>query len=305
VLPETDRVHVLQVIVYLPRRPENGDGTAYAGKHASEIVRARSGKLPIPGRAESELSRAMKITTFVTGCALALAVFLFGQKRQPAALPVTYHGIVDLTAADTAGTQSPELSATGGGNHADRTPTRLRDEATRIEAPAHYARSLWTVDQIPPERLVAKLAVLDVRARVKSNPGYEITVEDISRWEQAYGQIPQGAVVVAETGWNLEEQPLSARRTDAGRSPGYSEAAARFLVEGRNVLGLGIDAPRVDSGSSGDSAVGQYTLSHSVYHLENVASLERVPASGAVVMVAPMKLEGRTDGPVRVLALVK
>jgi len=253
----------------------------------------------------------MKTRTFVTGCALALALLLFAQRRQPQALPVTYHGIVDLTRSETAAAdiaasmrRAPELGAATG--HRAATLARGGDKATRIEAPAGYARSLWTVDQIPPERLVAKLAVLDVRAKVKTNPGYEITVQDIARWEQVNGQILPGTVVVAETGWNRDEQPASATRGTNGKyAPGYSEEAAKFLVEGRNVLGLGIDTPRVDSGSSNNSPVGQYTLSHSVYHLENVASLERVPASGAVVMVAPMKFAGRVDGPVRVLALVK
>ncbi len=52
-------------------------------------------------------------------------------------------------------------------------------------------------------------------------------------------------------------------------------------------------------------AVHEYTLAHSVYHLENVANLERVPDAGAVVVVAPMKLEGEVDGPVRILALTR
>ena len=239
----------------------------------------------------------MKITTFVTGCSLALVVFLFAQRRQPQALPVTYHGIVDLTQSYPAIVDAAQRNHDSPGKHEARS---VRAEATRIEAPAQYARSLWTVDQIPPERLVAKLAVLDVRAKVRNHPGYEISVEDISQWEHANGQILPGTVVVAETGWTPEERAQTARP-----APGYSEQAARFLVEGRNVLGLGIDTPRVDPGSSANSLVGQYTLSHSVYHLENVGSLERVPASGAVVMVAPMKQEGRTNGPVRVLALVK
>ena len=48
----------------------------------------------------------------------------------------------------------------------------------------------------------------------------------------------------------------------------------------------------------------QYTLTHSVYHLENVTNLDRVPAKGVIVVVAPMKLEGGSGGPVRILALL-
>jgi kynurenine formamidase len=61
----------------------------------------------------------------------------------------------------------------------------------------------------------------------------------------------------------------------------------------------------VDYGPSQDFAVHQYTMAHSVYHLENVASLDRLPAKDAMVVVAPMKLEGGSGGPVRILALVQ
>jgi kynurenine formamidase len=51
--------------------------------------------------------------------------------------------------------------------------------------------------------------------------------------------------------------------------------------------------------------VHEYTLAHRVYHLENIPNLDRVPDAGAVVVVAPMKLEGEVDGPVRILALTR
>jgi len=251
----------------------------------------------------------MKIKTFVTGCALALAIFVFAHQRRLEPTPVIFHTIVDLTQAepDTADRTTgdhPGLASAKSHERQIAGALSSRSKATRIEAPARYARSLWTVDQIPPERLMGQLAVLDVRAKVKRDPGYEITMDDINQWEQVNGQIPLGAVVMAETGWQRRER-LGASQIDSKRAPGYSDEAAKFLVEARNVRALGIDTPRVESSSSEDSTVWQYTLSRSVYHLENVVSLERVPASGAVVMVAPMKLEGLADGPVRVLALVK
>jgi len=38
--------------------------------------------------------------------------------------------------------------------------------------------------------LIGPLVVLDVSASTKSNPDYEISVQDIATWEQANGQIP-------------------------------------------------------------------------------------------------------------------
>jgi kynurenine formamidase len=87
--------------------------------------------------------------------------------------------------------------------------------------------------------------------------------------------------------------------------PGYSLDAAKFLVEGRNVLGLGIDTLSIDYGPSKDFPVHHYTLVHSLYHLENVADLGSVPASGSTVVVAPMKLENGSGAPVRIFVLVR
>jgi kynurenine formamidase len=51
--------------------------------------------------------------------------------------------------------------------------------------------------------------------------------------------------------------------------------------------------------------VHQFTSKASVYHLENVANLGLVPPVGATVVVAPIKLDGGSGGPARVLALLK
>ena len=87
--------------------------------------------------------------------------------------------------------------------------------------------------------------------------------------------------------------------------PGYSEDAARFLAEGRNALGLGIDTLSLHPGSAKNLAVSRYTLAHGLYVLTNVANLGRMPANGAVAMVAPMKVAGGSAAPVRILALVR
>lgn len=262
----------------------------------------------------------MRIRTFVIGYALALALFLFAQRHPAPAQPTGFRKVVDLTHALNAKVptyDSAEASAyqvkTGATVEKDqyfaRTICLPEHFGTHLDAPAHFARGRWTVDQIPPERLVAPLLVIDVSAKVKNDPDYRLSVEDIASWEKANGPIPPGAVVMARTGWASRwDSAKDYRNADAKRVlhfPGYSEEGAKFLVEGRQVVGLGIDTLSVDYGPSKNFEVHQYTLGHSVYHLENVANLERVPESGALVAVAPMKLEGGSGGPVRILALVR
>jgi len=262
----------------------------------------------------------MKTRTFIIGCTLAVALFVFAQHRQDPAPAPPFHAVIDLTHAINSQVPTYELS--------DKSPFQAKTVATvekdgyfareislpehfgtHLDAPAHFVRGLWTVDQIPPERFFASLVVLDVTAGAKANPEYQVSVDDVARWEQAHGQIPLNAVVIANSGWSTRwSSPKDYRNPDEKgvmHFPGYSLEAARFLVEGRNAIGLGIDTLSIDYGPSKDFPVHQYTLAHSLYHLENVANLDHTPASGATIVVAPMKLEGGSGSPVRIFALLR
>jgi len=245
----------------------------------------------------------MKTRTLIAGYVLALALFLFAQRHPGSSSPTEFHAVVDLThSIDARASVSKDQDYV-------RNNSSLRQSGTRIDAPARFARTLWTVDQIPTERLIAPLVVLDVSANLKNHPDYQISIEDIAQWEQAHGQIPSGSVVIARTGWdarwNSARDYRNADRNGTMHYPGYSQDAAKFLVEGRTALGLGIDTLSIDHGPSKDFPVRQYTLARSVYQLENVANLDRVPVTGGMVVVAPTKLESGSGGPVRILALVR
>jgi kynurenine formamidase len=245
----------------------------------------------------------MKIRTLIAGYVLALTLFLFAQRHPGSPSPSEFHAVVDLTHSIDA------LAPVSKDQDYVRNSSSLRQSGTRIDAPARFARTLWTVDQIPTERLIAPLVVLDVSANLRNHPDYQISVEDIAQWEQAHGQIPLGSVVMARTGWdahwNSAKDYRNADRNGTMHYPGYSQDAAKFLVEGRTALGLGIDTLSIDRGSSNGFPVRQYTLAHSVYQLQNVANLDRAPVTGGMVVVAQTKLESGSSGPVRILALVR
>jgi kynurenine formamidase len=256
----------------------------------------------------------MKIQKFVIGYVLALALLLFAQQRPTTSQPAGFREVVDLThSLSTNSFERPHKSTYQVENVAlsEKTYSTSSSEqfATRIDAPSRLGRGQWTVDQIPAGRLIGPLVVLDVNAGAKSNPDYEISVQDIARWEQTNGPIPLGAIVMARTGWGSRWNSLRAYRNADAKGirhfPGYSEDAAHFLAEGRNALGLGIDTANLDPGSAKILAVNQYALAHGLYLLTNVANLDRMPANGAVAMVAPVKVAGGSSAPVRILALVR
>jgi kynurenine formamidase len=260
----------------------------------------------------------MKWNSFLVVCALLVTLFLFAQRRQPLPIKSEFRAAIDLTHAvsekspNWEGTEKSPFEAKQLG-HIDKDGYFSRyislpeHFSTHIDAPAHFKSGAWTVDRIPPEHLIAPLAVLDVSKKVAGNPEYEIGMEDIAGWEQQHGHIPPAAVVIARTGWSERWGSMKSYRNadDQGMHfPGFSEQAAKFLVDARQVSGLGIDTLSVDPGVSKNYPVHQYVAAHNVYNLENVADLGQVPASGAILIVAPAKLEGGSGGPVRLFALL-
>ena len=256
--------------------------------------------------------------TFAIGCSLALALFLFAQHRPSMPAQDTFRAVVDLThslndrSPNWEGTvespyQSHELGNIERDGYYSRVFTTQEHYGTHLDAPAHFAAGTWTVDQIPAERLVRPLVVLDVRQEAKSNPDYEVTLQDVAAWEDAHGLIPTGAVVIAYTGWDERwSSPQAFRNQESDHRthyPGFALETAKFLVKTRAVVGLGIDTMSVDIGATESYPVHLFTSQENVYHLENVANLSLVPAAGATVVVAPIKLEKGSGGPARVLAL--
>ena len=262
----------------------------------------------------------MKWKTFGIGYILAIAIFLFAERRTTTPTSPTFSSVVDLT--HEAGDKTPMFDEPSKDRFQARTVAQIDKDGffaryiclpehfgTHIDAPAHFSVGRWTVDQIPPQRLIGPLAVIDVSGKAHANPDYAVSVEDIAEWERANGQIPAGAIVMVRTGWatrwSSEKDYRNADASGTLHFPGYSPEAARFLVEARNVIGLGIDTLSVDPGVAKTFPVHKYTSARSVYHIENAANLSDAPEAGAMVVVAPAKIEGGSGGPVRVLALVR
>ena len=123
----------------------------------------------------------MRLRTLITGYVLALALLLFAQKRHIEAVqPAGYRAVVDLSHTINEKVPNFELSekpayqaktvATIEKNKVfARTISLPEHFGTHIDAPAHFAHGLWTVDQIPAERLVAALVMIDVSANAKNN----------------------------------------------------------------------------------------------------------------------------------------
>lgn len=182
---------------------------------------------------------------------------------------------------------------------------------THLDAPVHFAEGRLATDEIPVEQLVGPAAVIDVKARAAENRDYQIGVEDVTAWEEANGQLPAGAIVLFNTGFarfypdRERYMGTAARGAEAVADlhfPGIHPELAQFLASQRDIKAVGLDTPSVDYGQSTDFAAHVALYEENIYGLENVASLDGLPATGATVIALPMKLEGGSGGPVRIVA---
>ena len=182
---------------------------------------------------------------------------------------------------------------------------------THLDAPIHFAEGLRTTDQIPLSELIGPAVVIDVTPQV--TPDYLVSVDDFTTWEVANGAIPDGAILLIRTGWadrwNDRTAYLGTDLTGeaavaALHFPGISAGAAQWLVDNRRIIGVGIDTPSIDRGQSADFRAHVILYSENIVGFENVDNLGALPVTGSYVVALPMKIEGGSGGPLRIIAFV-
>jgi kynurenine formamidase len=178
---------------------------------------------------------------------------------------------------------------------------------THLDAPGHFIAGRETVDRIDVKKLIAPAVVIDIRAKVKENPDYRLTLEDLRAWERD-GPVPAGAAVLLLTGWDSRwNDPEKYRNPDAAGAlhfPGFSQEAIGYILKNTKAVALGIDTLSIDYGASKDFAGHKLSHRSGLYHVENMTNLDQLPSRGAVVIVAPLAVEGGSGSPARVLAIV-
>lgn len=182
---------------------------------------------------------------------------------------------------------------------------------THFDAPIHFAEGRNSSEEVPLDRLVGPVAVVDVSG--KATPDYQVTVGDLMEWESDHGPIPPGTILLLRTGWGDRwPDPVRYLGTDMKgpeavpelHFPGLSPEAAGWLAENREIDAIGIDTPSIDHGQSTTFETHQILYGLNVPGFENVANLEELPEWGAFLVALPMKIEGGSGGPLRVVAFI-
>ncbi|GJM10673.1 MAG: cyclase [Lysobacteraceae bacterium] len=182
---------------------------------------------------------------------------------------------------------------------------------THIDAPIHFFADRATVDQLPLSQLMLPAVVIDISDQANNDANYRLTQADLAEWEEQHGRVPAGVAVLLRTDWSARwPDALSYLGDDTPGDasnlhfPSFGSEAARILVEQRKVAMLGVDTASIDYGQSTDFLVHRIAAEHNVPGLENLTSLDQLPAVGAWVIALPIKISGGSGAPVRVAALV-
>ncbi|MEO8680502.1 MAG: cyclase family protein [Vicinamibacterales bacterium] len=185
---------------------------------------------------------------------------------------------------------------------------------THFDAPVHWisGRDLPrnTTDSIPAGQFVGPACVIDVTAEAAANEDYLLEVGALTRWEADHGRIPRGAWVLLRTGWSERTTPEAFLnvREDGPHSPGFAQATSLLLAAERDILGVGVETIGTDAGQAGrfDPPFPNHNImhGHGKLGLASLCHLDLLPATGAILVAAPLKLVNGSGSPVRAIALV-
>tara|TARA_B100000749_G_scaffold216272_1_gene171140 strand:+ start:90 stop:896 length:807 start_codon:yes stop_codon:yes gene_type:complete len=184
---------------------------------------------------------------------------------------------------------------------------------THFDAPAHWISGRdvpnGSVDEIPVEKFVGPVCVIDCSEGAAGNADFELTPEIILDWEAKHGQIPPDCWVLMRTDWSKRRgEAYLNMHEDGPHSPGPTPEAIALLVHDRDIRGFGTETVGTDAGQATHYSPpypAHYIL-HGAgkYGLQCLANVDQLPATGAVLIAAPLKIRNGTGSPLRVLALV-
>jgi kynurenine formamidase len=187
---------------------------------------------------------------------------------------------------------------------------------THVDAPWHYhptmnhGQKAWTIDEVPLEWCYGDGVVLDMRHKEDGEP---IDVDDVTAALASIGYAlkPLDIVLIQTGGDRLLGSP-----DYFTKGAGMTAAATRWLLDqGVKVTGidawgwdgpLGHQAKRAKESGGNDVfwAAHYVGVDREFCHLERLANLEQLPPSGFTLCCFPLKVQGGSAGPARVVALV-
>ncbi len=171
---------------------------------------------------------------------------------------------------------------------------------THVDAPAHFAPDGRYLDEIPLDELILPLVVLDDTPYLATEPAHAFSPDDLAAWERQHGPVPKGAFVALRTDLSKDwDDPARFGRTPF---PAWRADTLKILFEQRGIIAIGHEA--MDTDATPEMTSERYVLGHQHWQIEVMTGLDKVPATGAVLVAAWPKPERGLGFPARVYAVL-
>src|SRR3712207_949123 len=185
---------------------------------------------------------------------------------------------------------------------------------THFDAPNHWVtgKDGDDVASVPPRRFIAPAVVLDFSAEAAEDPDFLLEVEHVRAWESEHGPLPEGGWLLFRTGWaarSASQQEFPKADEPAPHPRGLWPACARWLAGEAPVMGLGVETG--GTGAGGAHSCDPPFPCHAAlmgsgkYGLTQLQNLDLLPATGALVVAAPLPIVSGSGSPLRAVALVE
>jgi kynurenine formamidase len=184
---------------------------------------------------------------------------------------------------------------------------------THFDAPVHWisGRDGPDVSQVPPQHLIGSAVVIDKSAECAADPDFLLDMADIDEWQSQNGPLPQGGWLLFRSGWDSrahDQAEFLNANASGSHTPGVSVELARWLADEAPVIGFGVETVGTDAGAAHSFEPAfpchSFLLGAKKYGLTQLANLSRLPATGSVLIAAPLPIVRGSGSPARVLALV-
>lgn len=169
---------------------------------------------------------------------------------------------------------------------------------THIDAPAHCILGGLTIDKMPLESLVNSCVVIDLSNKTHAN--YRVDIGDIQDFERTNGQIHKNTFVIIYTGWEKFWKNPSQYRSNHV-FPALSLSAAEYLLS-LDIAGIGTDTLSPDLPEDGYPVHSRFLKAGKTI-VENIANANQMPPTGGFILMMPIKIEGGTEAPMRLVGL--
>jgi kynurenine formamidase len=186
-------------------------------------------------------------------------------------------------------------------------------QGTHFDAPLHWVtgRAQRDVSSIPAVELIGLAVVIDKTAEVAANPDYLLTRADVDAFTEQHGSLPRDGWLLYRTGWDARAEDTQAflnADENGPHYPGVDPECAQWLAEETPIRGLGTEQVGTDAGQAfrfdPPFPSHHHLLGAGKFGIASLSNLDRLPETGAVIMPAPLRIEGGTGSPARVVALV-